>query len=195
MDISKLREPGKLLVLEIGANVKPQAQYIPEYSDGKARVITLDVDPEMHPDVIGDAANLAECIEGKVDGVFASHVLEHFSYWQSMSVLKGWIDALEDGGMLHVLVPSWEWAAREILSENPSPALYGHSFAGQVNRWDVHLAMFTMRRLRAMFEQLGLSVIRARTGEYHLIAGDGKPYAAEQHYICGVKGVPKLSKE
>ena len=193
MDIKTLRTENKTLVLEIGPNQKPQAQFVPEYKD--AKIITLDIDAEQKPDIVCDAGQLPGELDGLLDGVFASHVLEHFSYWQTVQVLKGWIKTLKPGGALHVAVPSWEWSAREVLAENPSPALYAHTFAGQINEHDAHLSMFTMRRLRALFEQCGLSVTRARTGIYHLVAADGQLHEAEQHYICGVKGAPPLEKE
>src|SRR5688572_7771130 len=124
-----LSSEGKQLVLEIGANVKPLAQMIyPE-----AKIITLDIDEDQKPTIVGDAADMPPELYGKLDGLFASHVLEHFSYWRTEEVLAGWVKCLKPGGELHICVPSWEWAAREVLSDHPSPALFGHSFAGQVN--------------------------------------------------------------
>ncbi len=176
---------GTKLVLEIGGNQKPQAQYVPMFEG--AKVLQLDIDPLQKPDIIGDAASLPQELHETLDGIFASHVLEHFSYWNTEKILRHWVDYIKDGGSLHVVVPSWEWEAREVLSENPSPALFGHSFAGNVNEWDKHLCMFTMRNLRRLFEKVGLNVIIAKTGIYHLRFGD-KEYEAEQHYICGIKG-------
>lgn len=184
------------LVVEIGGNIKPQAMYVPDWKD--AKILSVDIDPEQKPDIVADAAGLYETLpeeyRGNLDGVFASHVLEHFSYYRTVPVLENWKKCLKEGGQLHVLVPSWEWAAREVLSENPSPALLGHSFAGQVNQWDVHYMMFTMRNLRRLFEKVGLSVIRARTGEYVLNTTAGLQ-KAEQHYIVGINGKPELRTE
>lgn len=171
-------------VLEIGGYPNPQAHLMPFWKD--AEILHLNIDPEGKPDILADAADIPTEWQNKFDGVFASHVLEHFSYWKTEYVLKGWIALLKDGGALHVVVPSWEWTARQVLSETPSPAVYGHSFAGHVNQWDVHLTMFTMRRLRHLFEKLGLSVTNARTGPYQIMFLE-KIFEAEQHYICGVK--------
>lgn len=179
-------------VLEIGGNSKKQAQYVPGWEN--AEILNLDIDPAQNPDILADAASIPQEYHGVFDGILASHVLEHFSYRITERVLRNWMDCLKDGGALHVVVPSWEWLAREVLSENPSPACYGHGFGGHVNAWDCHYAMFTMRKLRQLFDKIGLSVTHAKTGVYHIRVGD-KEYEAEQHYICGVKGTPPLAKE
>lgn len=188
-------ESGQKLVLEIGPNVKPQARFVDAWKEERdTKVITLDVDADQKPDIVGDAADMPPELYGKLDGLLASHVLEHFSYWKTDTVLAGWIRCLKEGGELHILVPSLEWAAREVLSERPSPAVYAQLYAGQVNQWDVHLTGFTMRKLRALFEKLGISVHTARTGVYHIRVGNMGEFEALQHYIAGVKGSPVVSK-
>lgn len=191
MDTKFKTEPGQKLILEIGANQKAQAGFIEQWKG--AKVLTLDVDEKQKPDILADAGNMPSNLKLRFDGILASHVLEHFSYWKTEEVLRGWVDCLKDGGELHVLVPSLEWAAREVLSERPSPAVYAQLFAGQVNQWDVHLTGFTMRKLRHIMESVGLSVHTARTGIYHVrVAGFPNEFEALQHYIAGVKGQPAL---
>jgi predicted SAM-dependent methyltransferase len=180
------------LVLEIGANKKPQAQFVESWKD--AKILTLDVDEKQNPDILGDAGNMPEHLHGRFDGLMASHVLEHFSYWHTERVLAGWIECLKPGGEIHILVPSLEWAAREVLSENPSPAVYAQLYAGQVNEWDVHYTGFTMRKLRKLFENVGISTHTARTGIYHIRVGTLGEFEAMQHYIAGVKGTLDLRK-
>lgn len=195
MDWNRILEtnPGQKLVLEIGANAKPQAKFIPTWEG--AKIITLDVDEKQSPDILADAADMPPELYGKLDGLMASHVLEHFSYWSTEKVLGGWVKCLKDGGELHLLVPSLEWAAREVLSENPSPAVYAQLYAGQVNQWDVHLTGFTMRKLRQLAEKVGINCHTARTGVYHIRVGSLGEFEAHQHYIAGVKGTPPLLKE
>jgi predicted SAM-dependent methyltransferase len=183
-------DEGQKLILEIGANVKPQAQYVEGWAG--ARLLVMDVDEKQKPDIVGDAADMPPELYGKLDGLIASHVLEHFSYWKTEEVLAGWIKCLKDGGELHILVPSLEWAAREVLSERPSPAVYAQLYAGQVNQWDVHLTGFTMRKLRQLMEKLGIACNVARTGIYHVRVGTLGEFEALQHYVSGVKGSPGL---
>lgn len=185
-------EPGQKLVLEIGANKKPQAQFVEHWKD--AKILTLDIDRAQNPDIVADAADMPPELYGKLDGLLASHVLEHFSYWKTEEVLLGWVRCLKDGGELHILVPSLEWAAREVLSENPSPAVYAQLYAGQVNEWDVHYTGFTMRKLRQLMDKIGLNTNVARTGVYHVRVGTLGEFEAHQHYVVGVKGEPGLRK-
>ena len=180
MDIK--REEGKKLILEIGPNIRPQAQVVEGWQD--AKILTMDIDKRTKPDIVMDAGKMN--FKEKFDGILASHVLEHFPYFEVITVLERWVDALVPGGELHILVPSWEWTARQVLSEDPSPALFGHTFAGQITEWDLHRCMFTMRRLRGLFEKVGLNVIHAKTGVYYLLINQTKQ-EAEQHYVVGVK--------
>ena len=194
MDWDKLLsvEDGRKLVLEIGGNIKPQAQFIEGWEG--AKVLNLDVDVNQKPDIVADAADMPPELYGKLDGLLASHVLEHFSYWKTENVLSGWVRCLKDGGELHILVPSLEWAAREVLSENPSPAVYAQLYAGQVNQWDVHYTGFTMRKLRMLMDRVGINTNVARTGVYHVRVGTLGEFEAMQHYVAGVKGTPPLRK-
>lgn len=185
-------EPDQKLIVEIGANVKPQAQFVEAWKG--AKILTLDVDEKLKPSIVADAADMPPELYGKLDGLLASHVLEHFSYWKTDDVLANWVRCLKDGGELHILVPSLEWAAREVLSEQPSPAVYAQLYAGQVNQWDVHLTGFTMRKLRQLFEKSGLATHTARTGVYHVRVGALGEFEAHQHYIAGVKGEPVLKQ-
>ena len=178
MDIK--REPGKKLILEIGANVKPQAKYL--YPDDK--IVIMDIDKSLNPDIVMDAGKMDYV--NKFDAILASHVLEHFPYHNTIEVLEKWKKALRKDGKLHILVPSWEWTARQVLSESPSKAIWGHSFAGLTNEWDVHKCMFTMRHLRYLFDKVGLNVTEARTTKYTLMIY-GERMEAEQHYVVGEK--------
>ncbi|MFA5378406.1 MAG: methyltransferase domain-containing protein [Dehalococcoidia bacterium] len=171
-----------MLVLEIGPNIKPQAQILwPE-----AEIKTLDIDENLKPDYVADAGKMPEELYEKFDAVLASHVLEHFPYWYSVLILKEWAKVLKPGGSLHVVVPSLEWVGKEILAEKPSKALLPHLFGGLTTPYDCHVAGYTMRYLRACFEAAELGVTKAASGDYCIMV-QGTPYTAEQHYVCGVK--------
>lgn len=178
-----IETPVKLRVLEIGAGPKPQAKkLLPD-----TFIETMDIDPQYKPTYLHDAATIPQELYGKFDLVFASHVLEHFPWYETHNVLVEWRKALRVGGELHVLVPSLEWAAEQILSGHPSKAINGHLYAGSQTQWDVHKAGFTLPILRAHFEHARLAVALAESGPYP-IAISGEIMRAEQHYIIGRKG-------
>lgn len=178
-----IETPVKLRVLEIGAGPKPQAKkLLPD-----TFIETMDIDPQYKPTYLHDAATIPQELYGKFDLVFASHVLEHFPWYETHNVLVEWRKALRVGGELHVLVPSLEWAAEQILSGHPSKAINGHLYAGSQTQWDVHKAGFTLPILRAHFERARLAVALAESGPYP-IAISGEIMRAEQHYIIGRKG-------
>jgi predicted SAM-dependent methyltransferase len=177
-------------VLEIGAETKPQAQYV--WKD--AEIVYLDINevkdiPEMEGKrfILGDAIDLAKVLDGETfDGIFASHVLEHFPWWDIPRLLANWVTCLNPGGSIHIVVPSLEWAAKQILSETPSPALQGHLYSDMSTPYHIHVGGFTMRLLRTQLEKAGLAVGTATTAEYQIQAY-GEIHVAEQHYVAGYK--------
>ena len=151
----------------------------------------MDADAQYNPTYECDARTIPEELLGKYDHVLASHVLEHFPWFDTIAVLTNWRGLLKPQGRLHVVVPSLEWVAEQILAEHPSKAVLPHLHAGITTPWDVHLASFTMRHLRASFENAGFAVVRARTGDYPIRVGadsEGQDIieVAQQHYACGV---------
>lgn len=186
------------LVLEIGAGPAPKAKLV--YPGQDIVVETYDADEKYHPTYLGDAAHPTSNLFGRFDGVFASHVLEHFPYYMTQDVLTEWAKLLKDGGELHIVVPSLEWAAREVLAETPNPGVLPHMFGGQTTQWDCHFTMFTMRKLRSDLQKAGLHVVSAASGPYLIRVGanpDGsdRTVEAEQHYAKAVKGDVPLRKE
>jgi predicted SAM-dependent methyltransferase len=172
-----------LKILEIGAGPKPQAQDI--WKD--AEIETLDADEQYKPTYLCNAEKIPEELYEKYDALLASHVLEHFPNWKVLNVLKEWRKVVKiNTGQVHIVVPSFEWAAEQALSEHPSPGTLPHLFGGNVTQWDIHKTAFTMRHLRVLFEAAGLAVIRARTGPYNINAY-GQIVVAEQHYVCGLR--------
>lgn len=178
-------------VLEIGGGSNPLAHRIFE----EAEIIYLDVYPKAENlDIIADATFSLPFANGSLDGVFASHILEHITYWREQSTIEEWARVLKEGGSLHIIVPSWEWVAREVLAERPSKGLKPLAFAGQINPWDVHLNMFTMRQLRALMDRAGLAVTRAITGQRDINVID-EPVTTEEHYVAGTKWEAYATKE
>jgi len=176
-------------VLEIGAGHLPKAKYIPGWEE--AEILTLDADKQHKPDILADAGEIPEEWYGKFDGVLASHVLEHFGYWESVAILEHWGQALKEEGELHIIVPSLEWVGRAVLSEQLPMSVFPHLFGGHETEWNGHKSMFTMRLLRNYVERAGFGTVAARTGLYAIMVTDehGKEHKmqAEEHYVKAIK--------
>lgn len=168
-------------VLEIEATENNVASLIPGWEE--AEVVTTSSNPDVDPDYLTNFWEIPH--EEEFDALLASHVLQRAGWFEVPEVLEDWKGLLKPGGELHIIVPSLEWAAREILSENPSPALFPHLYGGQQNESNVHHSGFTMRYLRVRMAKSGFKVQRARTGGYEISVQGGK-HKAHQHYIMGV---------
>lgn len=170
-------------VLEIGPGRTPQAHLIPSFKG--AEIVTMDADEDIeNVDIHGNGREIPENLHGQFEAVFASHVLEHFPFWDSVTILKEWMKALKPGGEIHVTVPSLEWCAEQLLDDHPSKAVLPMLYGGQDTIYNIHLAGFTMRLLRRCFEEAGMRVTRARSGTFHLQVL-GKEFESQQHYVCG----------
>jgi len=171
-------------VLEIGPRRTPKAHLIPGWEE--AEVLTMDVVAENEPDIVCDAREIPEELHEQFDGVLASHVLEHFGWWLGDNILVEWTKLLKSGGEMHIIVPSAEWAGRQLLAEDPSPGVLAHLYGGNDGEFDRHKTMYTMRLLRQHFSSAGLEARNANTGQYN-IGVKNVGYVAAQHYVMGVK--------
>src|SRR6202022_3497261 len=91
---------------------------------------TIDINPDNKPDIVADARALEMIGDGEADEFYASHVLEHFSWPESILVLKEWTRVLRHGGVLKVAVPDMDvYAAMLIAGSNPHVVM-GDIFGG-----------------------------------------------------------------
>lgn len=116
----------KGLLLDIGSG-----EYGPHFQDYD--IVRLDNDPAAEPDILADAKQLP-IDDLSFDYVYASHVLEHFSFKWVKNVLKEWIRVLKIGGELQITVPNLEWAAERILK--------GKDGKEQLSSYDSERSMF-----------------------------------------------------
>jgi predicted SAM-dependent methyltransferase len=67
-----------------------------------AGFLGVDLDPELHPDVVADVESLP-FEDDSVDEIYASHVLEHVPY--DSPALTEWNRVLKPGGLITIIVP------------------------------------------------------------------------------------------
>ena len=99
-----------------------------------------------------------------VDGIRASHVLEHFGHTESVKVLKNWIESLKSGGTLKIAVPDFDdLCRRRALGEvmDYECVIMG----GQVDERDYHKSVWNYDKLHYLMSSLGLTDIKTWQSE------------------------------
>ena len=173
-----------LKVLDIGCGSKSWAHKVWP----GAEVVKLDVNGTIEDlDIVCDARRMPEELYGKFDGALASHVLEHIIHYETMATLMEWRKVLKPGGELHVVVPSFEWAARQLIEEEkPSRAVQLHLHGAQRGPWDIHFTSFSSRMLCSIVTYAGFEVKSINTGPF-TIEINGEKFESEQHRVVAVK--------
>jgi hypothetical protein len=110
----------------------------------------------------GEVFPLAAYADGSVAEIYASHVLEHFSFRDVEEVLREWVRVLEPGGTLRLAVPNFAWIARTYLDapESQDVPIQGYVMGGHVDEDDVHGCIFDKDGLAELMAALGLTNIR-----------------------------------
>ena len=65
--------------------------------------------------VINMDATALDFPDDSVEAIYASHLLEHFSYRKVPDILKHWYNKLQPEGWLHINVPDLQWFAKTLL--------------------------------------------------------------------------------
>jgi len=78
--------------------------------------VNIDLDPNVHPDVVGDVCKLDELgyDDDSVDEIYAGHMLEHVT--DEDEALYEWYRVLKPGGTITITVPDVEKGLIEMVS-------------------------------------------------------------------------------
>jgi hypothetical protein len=93
--------------------------------------------------------------DNSIGEIYASHVLEHFSWRETQAVLSDWFRALEPGARCRVAVPDFD----KIISlhgKGDCTFTEAYLFGGQIDSDDHHHCAFTEQTLRTQMEKAGL---------------------------------------
>ena len=101
----------------------------------------------------GEVYPLAQA-DNSVDEIRASHILEHFSHRDTVTVLKDWARALKPGAWIKVAVPDYD-ALHKIYEAGSDGNTEAYLFGGHLDKNDIHLAMFNFDKLEAAMRDAG----------------------------------------
>lgn len=126
--------------------------------------------------------------------VLLNGVLQYMTFSAALAVLGRAAELVKPGGELHVIVPSVDWAARELIKPRPSPAatfiLWGKQYQGE----DLYHSGWTISHLRTYVTNAGCVVREAKALDAYwtLLGPDGREEETpvKLNYVVGVKNVP-----
>lgn len=84
---------------------------------------TLDIDPEVHPDTVGDMRSLPFQDES-FEALIAMHCVEHIGMFEVFKTLKEFYRVLKPGGELYITVPNLELICELVLQGKGMQTLY-----------------------------------------------------------------------
>ena len=129
----------------------------------------FSIEPGRDVDHAGDARDLSRFPAETFGEIYASHVLEHFAYYEVLPVLKEWEPrVLRPGGRLRLSVPDMDKLAALYLDKqrftvNDRYVLMIMLFGGQTTAHDCHYAGLNEDFLRAFLEVAGFPNVQVVT--------------------------------
>lgn len=144
--------PGEKLKLHLGCGKK----YIPGF-------IHIDALQYHHIDYCQQVDELDNFSNASASLIYACHVLEHFSRWEYIKVLKEWFRVLEPGGVLRLSVPDFAACAKLYYEEGLQSGLtglVGLVIGGQRDKYDFHRMIFDEQLLSNSLMEVGFNNVR-----------------------------------
>jgi predicted SAM-dependent methyltransferase len=146
-----------LKVLDVGSGLGSEIDKI--FTGQLYEVTKLDVNRRVKPDIRHDITKpLPKRYQDKFDAAICFHFLEHVDRALVISVMINIAGAVKPGGVVWVTVPSFEWAAREIMAGRDNSAVQYIVFGAQYNPWDYHRIGFTLGALKEVITRAGLEI-------------------------------------
>jgi protein O-GlcNAc transferase len=158
----------------------PESLRTPEW-----REVRLDINPDVHPDIIGSMTDMSAVQDESVDAVFSSHNLEHLYPHEVPLALAEFYRVLKPNGFALITLPDIQAVAEQVAQGNleetlyVSPAgpiaaidiLYGLRTAlAQGNHFMAHRTAFTAITLRQKLEQASFKNIEIYQNKLNLWA-------------------------
>jgi predicted SAM-dependent methyltransferase len=126
----------------------------------------FNVQPGPNVDHVGDAVDLSRFADATFSEIYASHVLEHFSYnCPLLQALKQWHRVLVPGGVMRLSVPDLDVLAELFLQRHRFDAnqrfhIMRMMFGGQMDAHDVHLVGLNAEFLAGYLQSAGFDALQ-----------------------------------
>lgn len=176
-----------LVFLHVGCGPAAKAQTTKGFNTPDWREVRLDIDPSVHPDIVGSMTGMAAVPDGGMDAVFSSHNIEHLYPFEVPAALAEFLRVLGPDGFAVITCPDLRSVAALVAEDrlaepaytsplgpiSPLDMLYGHQAdLARGNLYMAHRTGFTSRTLEQALRQAGFAsvVLLQRPGFFDLWA-------------------------
>jgi len=136
--------------------------------------LNVDCRATRATDLVAPAWCIAGVQAASVASIYSRHMLEHLDPEDARKTLRHWLELLQPGGTLNLIVPDVEFHARQLLGlvQSTLPDQLQHAWAGfwgwrdsarGGSREDAHRWGYTQATLTAELAQAGFADIQRRT--------------------------------
>lgn len=146
-----------------------------------------------YPDV--EFVENPDAIDETYDFVVLDNVVQNFQRSKALQIVGTYANVLNDGGQFVLIVPSLEWACREIAkNDDPTPAAYIAMYGTDENP---NLCGMTLMWMRYLLEAVGLVVVMAKQEEITMtikLDDVEQSFPCRQNVVIAMKSVGDASE-
>jgi ubiquinone/menaquinone biosynthesis C-methylase UbiE len=165
-------------LLHVGCGPKRKDRTTHGFSQPHWSEIRLDIDPTVHPDVVGTMTDMRSVTQASVDAVFSSHNIEHLYPHEVPLALSEFRRVLRPEGFAVITCPDLQsictLVAQDRLTDpayqspagpiTPLDMLYGHRPPmARGNLYMAHRCGFTAKVLAATLQEAGFAAVAVKT--------------------------------
>lgn len=121
--------------------------------------INIDIRYLPGVDEVNNVGRLRNYKPNSVSIIYASHVLEHFSRWDYMEVLKRWFELLEPNGILRLGVPDFEKIVEYYNQTKDLRSISGLLYGGQDYKENNHYWVWDFETISKELKSIGFKEV------------------------------------
>ena len=120
----------------------------------------IDCRAEVHPDIVDDCAKLEKVVDGSVDLIYTSHMMEHLKRNESLFAMKRYYEVLKKHGKIYISVPDLEKVFKHYVLHEDLRLLQNFLYGSQVHEADYHWTGWDFKTLKEDLESVGFKHVK-----------------------------------
>ena len=114
----------ELQFLHVGCGSKRKESTTKVFAQDVWKEVTLDIDTDCQPDIIGTMTDLSVIEDNSFDAVYSSHNIEHLYIHEALQALSEFRRVLKDTGYLMIVCPDLISTCKALIKNGPFEPLY-----------------------------------------------------------------------